>query len=331
MGNLGDYLNTTKGVTLAASLGIILCALYMILFRLKLRPGKLFIDTIKKISRKTGKFINGREKKYHRDLEIGRINSKSRRSKLYKFLNDLTIDLGLKKRGITPYEFLLFGCIGSLFISLIVGFIVFNNAIMSILAYPAITFGLFCILYTKANMAHDLRIESVIDAENIICNSIKSGVVVAVKQSIDSMPVSVQDTFRNFLDNVEYNNFHIKTALLDLNNNLGSIADDFILKCITLELEEEEGLVGIFKDVVEINNIKSAQRTKMKRSFEQVMTEFLMGLGMIMLFLFGAIAIYPTLQHFYFRTTIGQLLMVADLTLVVIEFMYITMLRAKEL
>lgn len=331
MDGLRNYLSTTQGVTLAACLGIIGCALYVILVRLKLRPGELVIGTIVKMARKTGKIINGREKKYHRDMEIGRLNAKSKKSKLYKFLNDLTIDLGLKRKGVTPYEFLLFGCIGSFVLSLIVGFIVFNNAIMAILAYPALTFGLFCILYTKANMAHDLRIEAVIDAENIICNSIKNGVVVAVKQSVDSMPVTIQEEFRTFLDNVEYNNFHIKTALLELNNNLGSIADDFIAKCIMLELEEEEGLVGIFKDVVEINNIKTAQRTYMKRGFEQVMTEFLIGLGMILFFLLGAIAIYPTLQGFYFKNTLGQLLLVGDLTLVVIEFMYITMLRAKEL
>lgn len=331
MSDLGTYLNTTKGVTFTATLGLILCALYVIIFRLKLRPGQLVIDFFKNIARRTGKLINSKEKKYHRDMEIGRINAKSKRSKLYKFLNDLTIDLGLKRRGVTPYEFLLFGLVGAFFISLVLGFIVFRNAIMSILAFPAITIGIFCILYTKANMAHDLRIESVIEAENIICNSIKSGVVVAVKISIDSMPVSVRDEFRSFLDNVEYNNFHIKTALLELNNNLGSIADDFISKCIMFELEEEEGLVGIFKDVVEINNIKTAQRTNMKRNFEQVMTEFLMGLGMILLFLFGAIAIYPSLQSFYFRNTLGQLLLIIDLIIVVLEFMYITMLRAKEL
>lgn len=331
MNDLGTYLNTTKGVTFTATLGLILCALYVIIFRLKLRPGQLVIEFFKNIARRTGKLINSKEKKYHRDMEIGRINAKSKRSKLYKFLNDLTIDLGLKRRGVTPYEFLLFGLVGAFFISLVLGFIVFRNAIMSILAFPAITIGIFCILYTKANMAHDLRIESVIEAENIICNSIKSGVVVAVKISIDSMPVSVRDEFRSFLDNVEYNNFHIKTALLELNNNLGSIADDFISKCIMFELEEEEGLVGIFKDVVEINNIKTAQRTNMKRNFEQVMTEFLMGLGMILLFLFGAIAIYPSLQSFYFRNTLGQLLLIIDLIIVVLEFMYITMLRAKEL
>ena len=174
MNDLGTYLNTTKGVTFTATLGLILCALYVIIFRLKLRPGQLVIDFFKNIARRTGKLINCKEKKYHRDMEIGRINAKSKRSKLYKFLNDLTIDLGLKRRGVTPYEFLLFGLVGAFFISLVLGFVVFRNAIMSILAFPAITIGIFCILYTKANMAHDLRIESVIEAENIICNSISS-------------------------------------------------------------------------------------------------------------------------------------------------------------
>ena len=69
----------------------------------------------------------------------------------------------------------------------------------------------------------------------------------------------------------------------------------------------------------------------MKRKFEEVMFEFLIGLGMIFFFLGGVIALYPMLQKFYFTNLIGQILILLDALIVVAEFVYITFLRAQEL
>lgn len=88
---------------------------------------------------------------------------------------------------------------------------------MTILIFPILEVGVFCVLYTKANVAHDARIEAVYEAENIICNNIQLGVVPAVRSSIDMMPREVREEFVEFLDNVESKNYHIKTALQVLN------------------------------------------------------------------------------------------------------------------
>ena len=69
----------------------------------------------------------------------------------------------------------------------------------------------------------------------------------------------------------------------------------------------------------------------MKRKFEEVMFEFLVGLGMIFLFLGGVIALYPMLQKFYFTNILGQLMLLLDALIIVAEFVYITFLRAQEL
>ena len=180
-------------------------------------------------------------------------------------------------------------------------------------------------------MAHDRRIEAIIEAENIICNSITSGVLVAVKESINAIPLEVRGEFKDFISNVENQNYHIRTALLDLNNNLGSVADDFIKKCIVFELEEEHGIAGMFKDVVEVNTIKMEMRVEMKRRFEEVRQSFIMGGAMIFLFLFGVIAIFEDVRGFYFNTMLGQIILAVDLLILILEFVYLTYLRAQEL
>lgn len=331
MGQFINYMNTTHGVTATAIIVFIALALFTIFFIFNVKVKDIILEISGKMVKLTGKNINRFEQNYQRDLEIGKIHDKTVKMKSYKFLNDLTIDLGYKRKGVTPYELLFFILLGSLCVSLIIGAVLFSNMLLSILAYPLVFATISCILYTKANLAHDNRIDAVIMAENIISNNIDKGVLVAIKSSIDNMPPSLQSDFKDFIDDIEVKNSYVKTALLDLNNKLGSVADDFIQKCITLELEEEAGLAGIFKDVVEVNNIKSEFRIDMKRKFEEVMTEFIIGSLIIFSFLGGAIWLYPILQTFYFKIIVGQLLLLGDALLIIGEFVYITYLRAQEL
>ena len=108
MGSLQKIFSTTSGVTVSAILILLLVALYYVVTILKFRPSEWLINLAKISVRVTGKRINRAEKDYARNLEIGRYKQKSLTVKLYKFLNDLTIDLDLKQAGYTPYTCLLY-------------------------------------------------------------------------------------------------------------------------------------------------------------------------------------------------------------------------------
>lgn len=279
-----------------------------------------------------GRKIAQREKRYNRDLEVGKINSKTKKVIIYRFFNDLIIDLGLKRKGCTPYEFLTFTVIVAIFVGILACVFLFHNtnvlfvAVVSCIAYIAeLSF-----FYTRANIIHDKRIDAVIESENVICNDITKGVVVGVRNSLPLMPEIVRDEFKVFLDNVENKNYHIKTALQELNNNLGSIADDFIKQCIVFELEEEHGVAGMFKDIVAVNNIKTELRNNAKRRYEETMQQFVIGAGMILVCLGGAIAVYPELSEFYLRKPIGQIVLCIDFLILLGEYVYITKMRAKK-
>ena len=157
------------------------------------------------------------------------------------------------------------------------------------------------------------------------------GVVVAIRDSLNVIPKEVRPYFKDFVDNIEQKNYHIRTALLELNANLGSIADDFIKKCIVFEMEEERGISGMFQDIVEVNNIRMEMRTEMKRRFEEVKTDFIVGASMIFVFMAGVLAIYPDVRNWYFTTGTGQVLIALDILIIIMEFVFITFLRAKEL
>lgn len=324
-------LGTNGGATSAAIFMIVLLSILLLIKISNLPFFKLILSFINFLLSIFGKFINKQEENYHRDLAIGTIDEKRKTYKLYNFLNELIIDLGLIRTGVTPYELLFIVCTLTFIVTAILCKIVFSSFLMTIVMFPVVIIGVFCVMYTKANLAHDQRIENVIEAENIICNNIKVGVVVAVRDSLDVLPKEIRPDFKDFIDNIEQQNYHIKTALLELNAHLGSVADDFIKKCIVFEMEEEHGIAGMFQDIVEINNINLEMRTEMKRKFEEVKSEFKIGATMIFAFLGGVLAIFPNVREFYFSTWIGQLIIAIDVLLLILEYVYITYLRAQEL
>jgi hypothetical protein len=324
-------LGTQAGATQAAIFMLVVLAAVLLIRVSGLPLFQLALKLINWLMKVFGKFINKQEENYHRDVEIGKIDEKRKTYKLYNFLNELIIDLDLKRSGVTPYELLFLVCIFVFFGTGIICKMLFGTFLMVIIMFPVVIIGVFCVMYTKANVAHDRRIENVIEAENIICNNIKSGVLVAVRDSLDVIPKEIRPDFKDFIDNIEQQNYHVKTALLELNAHLGSVADDFIKKCIIFEMEEEHGIAGMFQDIVEINNINMEMRTEMKRAFEEVKFNFQVGAGMIVAFLAGVLAIYPTVREFYFTNAIGQFIIAIDILLFILEYVYITYLRAQEL
>ena len=326
-----DTLGSVSGATSVAITFIIISAVLFIVYITNMPVLELLSKLVKWIINAFAKLVHKSEDSYHRDLEIGKIDEKRKRVQIYRFLSELIIDLDLSYSGITPYELFFLTITLTFVVTTVLCKLIFDSIFMTFLLSPVAIIAVFCIMYTKANLAHDKRIENVIEAENIICNNIRNGVVVAIRDSLDVLPKEVRPDFKDFLDNIEQKNYHIKTALLELNGRLGGVADDFIKKCIVFEMEEEHGIAGMFQDIVEMNNINMEMRVQMKRQFEQVMTDFKIGAGMIFAFLGGVLIIFPDVRDFYFGNTIGQMIIAADILLLIAEYVFITYLRAKEL
>ena len=114
-----NSLGTINGAVSIAIIGFISILVFILIKFFNIDVKEIALNIVRKIISLSGKTINNKELKYHRDLAIGKINEKTKRVKTYRFLNDLIIDLGLKKKGATPYEFLAFVLVGTLLISLI--------------------------------------------------------------------------------------------------------------------------------------------------------------------------------------------------------------------
>lgn len=275
-----------------------------------------------------GKRIKIAELNYHRDLRIGKIKHKSKKRRFYALLNDLTIDLGIKAKGATPYELLFFILVTSTVVSLVMA-IALKSIFFGVSAYPVVFVGTVCMFYTRANVAHTARISAIVEAENIICNSISSGVKVAVRDNIDSFPKEVVSVFRDYLNELN-ENIHPVVALQNLNAQLGSVSDYFIGKCIKYEMNAEVGTASTFQDIVEINADNTAMRIGVERFFEGLTNEFIACLSLIGVFFIGVLAVYPFVRSLYIETVLGRLILLADLLIIVFYFVVLTYSRAKN-
>lgn len=324
-------MNDMGGAVTLAIAFIVISSTIMIMYITQLPVIVLIARACKFLLKGVYRHIDKSESKYKREREIGKINSKNKRVKLYRFMSELVVDLGLSDYRIRPYELLTITTILCTLLGIVVSRVLFGVFWMSIIIVPMTIVTTFCVMYTKANIAHDERIEAVLEAENIISNNIKNGVRAAVRENLTVIPKQVRPDFEDFLDNIEYKKYHIRTALLELNNRLGSIADDFIKKCISFELDERAGEIGVFNDVVVINNIKMEMRRDEKRKFSKAIREFKIGASMIVLFLALLLIIYPSIRRMYFSTIIGKFIILVDIILVIAEYIYVTYLKAKEI
>ena len=322
-----SLLNNILSIDTAITLCILLMVVLIFILIIGVRNIKNDAKNIAKLSMKgAGRLVRKKEKEFSRDVETGKI----RKATFYRFLNDLVIDLGLKRLGMTPYMMLFMVIVISFIFGMLLSQIMFGNWLWTIILFPISAVVIVCGMYTKANIEHDRRIDDIIEVESLISNTIRNGVVVAVRENLSLIPERVRDDYAQFLYDINEHNYHIKTALMSLADRLGSSSESFIRKCITFETNEESGLEDSFKDTVLINNIRMQQRIEMRKTFENIAKQFAISVIMIFVFLRGVIAAYPFVRNFYFTNFFGQLLIIIDMLLVIGEFVYITYLRAKN-
>ena len=324
-----SLLNNVLSIDTAVTLCVLLLVILIFVAVVSIRNVSLSSDAkavVRWSVKGAGKFVRKKEREFSRDIETG----KKKKDTFYRFLNDLIIDIGLKRLGMTPYMFLFMVLVISLIVGMLLSQVMFGMFGWTLILFPFSAVLIICVLYTKANIEHDRRIDEIIEVESLISNTIRNGVVVAVRENITLMPQRVRGEYEQFLYDVNEHNYHIRVALNNLADRLGSSSEDFIRKCITFETNDDSGIEDSFKDTVLINNIRMQQRIEMRKTFENVTKQFAISVLMIFVFLGGVIAIYPIIRDFYFGNFLGQMLIIIDILIVLSEFVYITYLRAKN-
>lgn len=271
------------------------------------------------------------QKKEKKQLEAVRSGRKDKKTLgVYEWLFRICNTLW-GTREISPYVFLTVVTLASLGLGILVSVLFLGNVFFAFIMVPICEAALLAFYYTKANKRDRHRIKALLEAINTVSSNMKGGVVPAVRESLNSIDASVRYMFLDFLDAVEVRNTHVVTALEDLRQDMKPVGDDFIRKVKTFEQGEERGLSDVFKDVIEVNNMKLRMMQKQEDAFKKVEFDFRISTMGIFGFLIGVLAIYADVRTWYFSTSIGSLVLVIDAVLLLAEYVYMVSLRARAL
>ncbi|MCL1905644.1 MAG: hypothetical protein FWG06_01400 [Clostridiales bacterium] len=166
------------------------------------------------------------------------------------------------------------------------------------------------------------RLESIMDAEDIICPLAHEGVFVAIKKALESedyISESIRQHFAEFVNNCENNGYSFRQAMEILNRRLGPKFDNFAKKAVVFEYNERKGMADIFLDVVDDNAILREINRKKDKVFSKMNRDFMIKTLIIVLFFLYALTV-PEFKSFMIGSTAGKVINTVLLSTVCLSF-----------
>ncbi|RCX18255.1 hypothetical protein DFR58_10513 [Anaerobacterium chartisolvens] len=162
-----------------------------------------------------------------------------------------------------------------------------KNVSLSVLASVSILVGMITFVTMQSRLAKAAKLESIMDAEDLICPLARDGVLVAIKKVLESegyLNKNIRPYFMQFVDNCENHGYSFKRAMEILNKQLGPKFDNFTKKAVIFEYNERKGMADIFLDIVDENAVLREVNVRKNRIFKKMNRDFLIKTAMIAAF-----------------------------------------------
>lgn len=288
--------------TIGLVLAIVIIA-YFFSFQLQKGLSAVFM----KIAKHIGVFSVNREYALQRYVYLHR---SSPVAKLYDWVNEQLIAIGLKRSGVSFVGYMTFWafmsvvtsvCI-SIFAGLSFGFVLPVSAILLVVS----------LVTTRVVVSERIerREAAIMDALDLIIPELASGVRNAIVKYADNFDPTLQGDFKAFVSNLQDRGYSFEDAMFILSDNLGIIFRDFAQKAIFYEALGETDMLSIFDDIVETNRLRRELRYVNETAFNTLRTSFIVSSlisGGYFLFL---MATDPFSRYFFLTTTPGIVLLI---------------------
>lgn len=306
------------------AIAIAIFLLYFFSYQLQI----LFAKGLKKFGEKVGVYSTSKEFTYQRYVYQ---HSSSPISKLYNWVNNQLVALGLKRLGVSVVGYLLFWAFISFFIALGLDLVTQVGFLFFPILY-VVTF--VCILVMTRVMVSErmeMREADVMNAVDLIVPEIKNGVKNAIVTYKDNFAPSVRDDFQAFITNVQDRGYSFEDAMYILADSLGLVFNDFAQKAIYFEAVGEKEMVDIFSDITETNRLRRQLRDENNNAFTSLKASFvvstLMTFGYFMFLMFTD----DFSRQFFLTQTAGKFLLIVMIIVVFAVLAYISTIKSKSI
>lgn len=253
-------------------------------------------------------------------------------SKIYNFINEQLISLGLKRYGITPVGYFFFWCIVAVPLTLMVWFLMaLNVAFVPFLYCVVISLML---LLTRVYVAdrmqkHELDIMNTEDL--IIPLIMNNGTLTAITKYKNKIPQSIKPDFDKFLLEISARGYSFDEAMMRLADNLGSVFNDFAQKAIYYENLGEKDLVDLFTDIVETNRLRRQLRQENDMEFASLKTSFVLSALLTVGYAVFSLTTDANSRYIFLETSGGKLLLIVMVLIIIGVLGYITVIKSKAI
>lgn len=297
---------------------------YFFSFQLQVIIGKISL----KFSKRVGTFSVNKEYAIQRYVFLHR---NSPISKLYNWVNEQLIAIGLKRVGVTPVGYIIFWGIISVILTFVLQLFLGLDAFSSLF--------LCCILFvcilimTRVLVAERMerRESDVMDAIDLIIPEVSGGVKNAILMYTDNFAPSLQSDFKAFVSNIQDRGYSFSDAMFILADSLGIIFKDFAQKAVFFEGLGEPDMIDIFADIVETNRLRRELRYRNNIKFGELKSSFIISSALTFGYFFFIMTTDDFSKHFFLTTMAGRLLLVVILLVVFGVLSYITTIKSRTL
>lgn len=257
-------------------------------------------------------------------------HSKSPLTKLYNWVNQQLIALGLKKQGVTPTGYLTFWGLAAVLLGTVIG-IVTHLGLFTFFIW--ILCFILMLMLTRVIVSE--RIEKreldVMNAIDLIVPEAGSGIKNAIATYIDNFAPSVRDDFRAFLTNINERGYSFEDAMYMLSDNLGTVFRDFAQKAIYYERVGEKEMLDIFTDITETNRLRRQLRDENTTAFNTLKVNFLVSTLLTAGYFVFLMMTDSFSRSFFLQSMPGKVLLVAIIMIVFSVLGYISTIKSRSI
>jgi len=283
---------------------------------------------LQNLSKRIGTFSTSRE--YVLQRYVYQHNS-SPISKLYVWVNNQIVALGVKRLGVTVVGYLFFWGFVSLVMSVVCSLLLNFGVVF----FPFMFGMIFVIVLVMTRVMVSERMEKreadIMNAIDLIVPEVHNGIKNAIVQYRDNFAPSVREDFQAFIVNIQDRGFTFEDAMFILSDNLGLVFKDFAQKAIYFESVGEHEMVEIFADIVETNRLRRQLRDENNNAFVSLKASFIISAGMTFAYFVFLMFTDEFSRNFFLMETAGKFLLLVMLGVVFGVLAYITTIKSKTI
>ena len=252
-------------------------------------------------------------------------------SKVYMWVNNQIISLGLKHAGVTPVGYLIFWALIAFVMSVIVGILTDSGFVLLGLYWIVLYICLLVLTRVLVSEKMEKREIDIMDAIDLIIPEINNGVKNSILRYVDNFPPELRTEFNTFVSNIQDRGYSFNDSMYILVDQLGLLFNDFAQKAIFYEAIGEADMVDIFSDITETNRIRRELRDKNTTVFNNLKVSFIASAAITLGYFAFLMATDSFSREFFLHSTGGKILLLVILVVIFGVLSFISTIKSKAI